>query len=453
MKNITSLLRTRFFKSPVFIGAFLLTLSGVLSRILGFLYRIFLSREIGAENLGLYQLTVPIFGLCISVCASGMQSAISRFVAAASGAKKEKENAFPSIAYLYAGLTLSITLSVLFCILIHQFSGPIAQKILGNPDCEPLLRLISYCLIPASIHACINGYYFGKKKAAVPSICQLAEQTARVFGVYLLYLVAMEHNRTISAVDAVWGLLFGELCSSTISITVLSISKHENIRQKDYFAAFPRLLTLAIPLTLNQTLTHLSSSVENVLIPQKLQEYGCSVSEAFSIYGVFSGMVVSVIFFPCVLTNSVSVMLLPTISEANACNNSSRISKTITAACVYGTIAGICFSIFFSCFGNWIGTVIFENELAGHMILRLGWICPLLFVYSLLSSVLNGLGESKNVLYISLLASAIRIAMIYLLVPRFGMDAALWGMLIGQLFAVVAALFVARSKASSLSTL
>ena len=206
-------------------GAVYLTLSGVLSRMLGFLYRIFLSREIGAESLGLYQLVIPIFGLCISICASGMQTAISRFVAAAAGDDKKKGHTFPPIAYLYAGLTLSITLSILFCILIHRFSVPISEKILGNSDSEPLLRLLSYCLIPASIHSCINGYYFGKKKAAVPSICQLAEQIARVLGVYLLYLVALEHRETISAIDAVWGMLFGELCSSTLSITILSISK------------------------------------------------------------------------------------------------------------------------------------------------------------------------------------------------------------------------------------
>ena len=83
------------------------------------------------------------------------------------------------------------------------------------------------------------------------------------------------------------------------------------------------------------------------------------------------------------------------------------------------------------------------------MIRRLCFICPLLFVYSLLASVLNGLGESKNVLYINLLASAIRIVMIFSFVPRFGMDAALWGMVIGQLFAVLAALYVARAKASA----
>lgn len=449
MKNITASIQNRFFKSPVLMGAFYLTLSGVLSRMLGFLYRIFLSREIGAESLGLYQLVVPIFGLCISICASGMQTAISRFVAAAAGDDKKKGHAFPPIAYLYAGLTLSITLSILFCILIHRFSVPISEKILGNSDSEPLLRLLSYCLIPASIHSCINGYYFGKKKAAVPSICQLAEQIARVLGVYLLYLVALEHQETISGIDAAWGMLFGELCSSTLSITILSISKVEKSHPKDYFAAFPTLLTLAVPLTLNQALTHLSSSIENILIPQKLEEYGHSVSEALSIYGVFSGMVVSVIFFPCVLTNSVSVMLLPAISEANAKNNTSRIAKAISSACLYGTIAGVFFSILFSFTGNWIGTVIFENELAGHMIRRLCFICPLLFVYSLLASVLNGLGESKNVLYINLLASAIRIVMIFSFVPRFGMDAALWGMVIGQLFAVLAALYVARAKASA----
>ncbi|MFR8164922.1 MAG: oligosaccharide flippase family protein [Enterocloster sp.] len=63
-------------------GALLLTLTGIASRILGFFYRIFLSRTIGAEGLGVYQMVFPIYGICFSICAGSIQTAISRFTAA-----------------------------------------------------------------------------------------------------------------------------------------------------------------------------------------------------------------------------------------------------------------------------------------------------------------------------------------------------------------------------------
>ena len=63
-------------------GALILTLTGFASRILGFFYRIFLSRTIGAEGLGIYQMVFPVYGICFSVCAGSIQTAISRFTAA-----------------------------------------------------------------------------------------------------------------------------------------------------------------------------------------------------------------------------------------------------------------------------------------------------------------------------------------------------------------------------------
>ena len=62
-------------------GTLLLTLTGILSRIIGFYYKIFLSRRIGAEGLGIYQLIFPVFALIISVSAAGIQTAISRYCA------------------------------------------------------------------------------------------------------------------------------------------------------------------------------------------------------------------------------------------------------------------------------------------------------------------------------------------------------------------------------------
>lgn len=434
--------------SKLFIGTFFLTFSGMLSRLIGFLYRIFLSREIGAEGLGLYQQIMPLFGLCLSVSALGMQSAISKNVADCNGHSICKQKTAPAIAFVHSGLFVSILLSVLFCFLLRAFSSPIAIYVLKNPASAPLLSLMAICLIPASIHACINGYYYGKKNAILPCISQISEQLARVFGVYLLFVILTEKGQPLLSIHAVYGILFGEIAGTLISVTALCKEDSQKASLPQYKEAFFTLLPLALPLTLTQTFTHLSSSIENLLLPIMLQKYGHSLSEAFRIYGVFSGMVMSVIFFPCVLTNSVAVILLPTISEANACKNKARIVSSITAACTFGTLFGLFFSILFFLCGNFIGEFVFKEVLAGFYIKRLAFLCPLLFIYALLAAVLNGLSASKQVLYISLLSAGIRIFFIAILVPAYGMKAVIFGMLLSQLFAVIAALYLARAKAN-----
>ena len=66
-------------------GTLLLTGTGFACRILGFFYRIFLSRTIGAQGLGLYNMVHPVFGICFSVCAGSIQTALSQYIAAHTG--------------------------------------------------------------------------------------------------------------------------------------------------------------------------------------------------------------------------------------------------------------------------------------------------------------------------------------------------------------------------------
>ena len=101
--------------NPLIAGTLLLTVTGLSSRVIGFFYRIFLSRIIGAEGLGIYQLIFPIFALCIAFSASGIQTAVSRFVAAA-------DHKNTGMSYLYAGLVLSVGIALSLTVILISYS-------------------------------------------------------------------------------------------------------------------------------------------------------------------------------------------------------------------------------------------------------------------------------------------------------------------------------------------
>lgn len=107
-------------------------------------------------------------------------------------------------------------------------------------------------------------------------------------------------------------------------------------------------------------------------------------------------------------------------------------------AILYGLLLGFAFTILFLVFGDRMGDVLFHNTLAGNFICQLSWLCPLLYVTSLLNSILHGLGNARQVLFVTLLACMIRICMILFLVPQYGIDAYLWGMLLSYVFAAIA---------------
>jgi len=135
----------RFFAAHTLIaGTLFLTAAGILSRILGFFYRIYLSRAIGAEGLGIYQMIFPIYGICFSLCAGSIQTAISRFTAA------NRERAKQT---LLCGFSISFTISLALAALIWNQADFLAVHILMEPMCAPLLPALALAIPFSSLHA------------------------------------------------------------------------------------------------------------------------------------------------------------------------------------------------------------------------------------------------------------------------------------------------------------
>ena len=441
---------SRFIKNPLVTGTLLMTGAGAVTRVIGFFYRIFLSRTIGAEALGIYQLMAPVFAICFALTSSSIQTAISKFVGDATGkCAKDLCSERKARAYLYMGLVLSCILSLIAGGVIHRNADWIAEKLLGEARCAPLLVLLTWSLLPSCIHSCINGYYYGRKKALVPSLCQIAEQLARVGSVFIIYSVLTEQGQRLSEWHVIAGLVIGEFFGLLIGLLAFALERR--LPPKSYLdikdSIKPMAVSFAamvIPLTANRLLVSLSNSLENLLIPQRLQVFGYSSSDALSVYGVLTGMTLSVIFFPGVLTNSFAVLLLPAVSEIRARNDGKKIHDTIFRAVVCGMLLGLIFTALFFLYGDWLGNRLFHNALAGRYIRRLAFLCPLMYITSLLNSIMNGLGMAKNVLFINLLSCLIRISMIWFLVPTEGIGAYLWSMLLGQVFAAASCIFCLR---------
>ena len=158
---------------PHFIkSTLLLTFAGLLCRFSGFFYKIFLAHALGAEGIGIYQLIFPVFAVCHACTASGIESAISRFTAGA----MEKERSYA----LKAGLFLSLSASVLVCVLLWNRAEFVADKLLCESRCVTPLRILAPVIPLSALHGCLQGYYLGQKKASLPAISQIMEQAARI---------------------------------------------------------------------------------------------------------------------------------------------------------------------------------------------------------------------------------------------------------------------------------
>lgn len=120
------------------------------------------------------------------------------------------------------------------------------------------------------------------------------------------------------------------------------------------------MAALFIPLSLNYILASFSSSAENVLIPRALKLYGLSPALALDIFGTISGLTLPVLLFPGVLCSCACVMLLPSVSEANAAGKDAKITKTINSCALFGLCFGLIFTCIFYLLSDFIGDFLFH---------------------------------------------------------------------------------------------
>ena len=410
---------------PLITGTILLTAAGLLSRVLGFFYRIFLSRTIGAEGLGIYQMIFPVYGIFFSLCAGSIQTAISRFTAADPDHAKRT---------LLSGFSLSFAMSLAAAFVIRHFSGPLAEHVLMEPRCAPLLSVMAFAIPCTSVHACICGYYYGKEKVSVPAAAQLFEQTIRIFTVFLLVSVCIEKRIPVTVSLAVFGLVAGEAGSALFVLIffLLFHEFHENTGRS--YSVGPALLALAAPLMANRLVLNLLQSTETIMIPERLTVYGLTRSQAVRTYGTLTGMAMPFVLFPSALVNSLAVVLLPVTARHQSAGNDSGIADGISMAFRYSLYLGIFCVGVFTVFGEALGLQIFKSQDAGSFIQILAWLCPFLYLATSSGSILNGLGKTKLTFFHHLISLLVRIAFVWFGIPEFGIRACLWGMLASEIF-------------------
>jgi stage V sporulation protein B len=415
-------------KNSVMLGTVILTLAGIISRILGFYYRIYLTHQIGSEGIGLFQLVTPVLGIAFAVCSAGIQTAISRF-SAASDSKG---------TWLGAGLVISIPVSCILGFLTYSYADFIAYRILLNEKCADLIRFLAFTFPFSTFHNCVNGSYFGRKRTGLPAFSQLAEQAVRILTVFLYSIYCQKNNIEVTAICAVYGNIAGEIASSLICAVSIFFDRQLIFNFSELPECSKKVFFFSLPLTANKLLMHLLESAESVLIPAQLILYGYSSSESLSIYGILMGMALPLILFPSAITNSMSVMLLPEVSYAQSEKNNSRITHTLNQSIQICMTMGIISTFLFLFYGARFGAIIFHEKKVEYFVKILATLCPFYYLTTTLGSILNGLGRTTLTCVHNISGILIRIAALIILVPIIGINGYMFGILISQLGVCIA---------------
>lgn len=434
--------------SPVIKGTLFLTISAIICRALGFLYRIYISNAIGTENFGIFQLTMPIFGLVNILCCHCIETSLSKMIS---------ENPHNSRQYCFCGLTISLVLCGSCSSVLYFFSDTIATKFLFEPRCSILLKYIALTLMLSIIHSIINGYCFGKMKVLLPAICNIAEQASKIFITILLIKISYSSDITPDYSTAGKIMLYSEFACALFGITALILSGKKIFFYKNtlpQISHYKKILSFLLPVSANHLIISVLSSFEAVLLPAGLKLYGLSSNNALSLYGILSGMAMAVVMLPQTFTTSLSSLLLPKISslsvntkdtvpdntrdnisdeKVSSISNSNPAKKTATLSIRFCFLMGVFFLIIFELFGYQIGNILFNNGLCGFFIKSLGFICPFIYTSTACYGILNGLSKAGYVFFCNISGLAIRLIAVSFFVPVYGINAYIYGLFISSI--------------------
>ncbi|MFC8687755.1 stage V sporulation protein B [Brevibacillus porteri] len=428
-------------KQSFFYGTVILIIAGGITKVFGFAHRIVLSRIIGAEGMGLYQMVVPLLYFLITVTTFGLPVAIAKQVAETEAANN------PRLTRRFLLLALSVTggISLFICVLLLLFSQWISGMLFADPRAHIVL-LAAIPVIPISgISLVLRGYFQGKQNMIPTAVSQLVEQVVRMALVVVMTMSFLSAGIEYATAGAVASIIFGEaagllyilwqyrkgskkaaaqLLDKPLLMTVSASKK-----------SLSQLIHVALPVTLSRVIGSIAYVLEPMLVPYALVIAGFTTSTATGLYGQFAGMAVPLLLFPTFLTYSLSVSLVPAVAEAAYQKNAPLVHRRIYQAMRITLVIGAPCTVLLTIFAEPLCVLLYGNEYreVGVLLKEMAPFSVFLFFQAPLAAALQGLDYAQVVFRNTLISAIVKtVAMFFFTAhPAFGIHGAVIALNIG----------------------
>lgn len=420
-------------KQSFIYSAVILSFSNALLQVLGFVYRIALSRLVGAEGLGVYRLVFLGYTVINSVCLSGVCLATARI-----SAKNQALGKFSMFrAVTSASIRIFIVIFMFFGTSVILFSDFISVNILGDSRTATALVVMLFCIFLTGFENILKSLFLGTGKINSMMISEVSEQIIRIISVLGLIMYFGSDNLEITAALIMLGMGISEI----FSVTYLYFAYKRNFGlvakpKKDKHLKF-EILKIALPISLSAMLTNIISSASSVILPMCLVAFGMSHKEALAELGIISSMAFPLLLLPIALISSLASLIMPKISKLNALGDKKGIINTINKSLKTTGFIGIPATCAIAALSIPLCRLFFNVDLNLNYLLMLGVSAVLIYYQSILGSILNGLDKEKAMVANAILAEIIQLSLTFILVRKFGVNGYIIAMIISEMFCII----------------
>ena len=376
-------MKEKFIKSTI-----ILVIGGFFTKILGMISKIFLSRYLGTNGIGIYMLIVPTFLLFVNLASFGFPVSISKMVS--SDTKNNKRLIFTSLFFV-------LTLNLLLILLIFIFSKILSINFLHNRKCLLPIISIAFVLPFVSISSIIRSYLLGKEKMIPHIVSSIIEDIVRI----LLILLLIHKFSYLKVEYQVSLVILSNIICEIVDILVLCsfLPKNTLITKKDIRPSriyLKESLSISVPTTLTRLITSVCYFFEPIILTSMLIYVGYSSHYITYQYGTLSGYSIPIVLLPSFFSMAISQGLLPRVSNEYSKGNIKSVKRKMMLAVKISLVIGIISTIILELFPEIILKFLYNTKEGALYIRILAPVCLFQYIQAPLSAVLDATDRSKE---------------------------------------------------------
>ena len=400
-------------KIPIFYSAILLTMVNLLLRMAGTTFQVYISTRIGAAGVGLLQLTMSVGSLAMVAGSAGIRTAAMYLTAEEIGSQQHK-----NVRHVLSGCFLySILFSGLISILLFSFAPVIGERWIGDIRTTAALRLLAAFLPCSCLCGVMTGYFTAANRIGTLSMVEIAEQLCSMAVTISALTLWAGQDPGRACLCVILGSGAGTCLTFTL-LVLLRVLERSPVSSPVPIAR--RLTDAALPLAAADILKSGINTTENLMVPRRLS-LNRRVSDPLAAFGTVSGMVFPILMFPSCILFSLAELLIPELARCAAGKHQARIRylvrRSLRVSLLYGTLfSGLIFLL-----SEQLCLWLYDSPAAGSFLKLYAPMIPMLYCDAIVDAMTKGLGQQKICVRYNILTSAMDVAFLYLLLPRFGM--------------------------------
>lgn len=439
---------------PTFLtGTLILTASSIVVKVIGSLNWIILSRILGGEGIGLYQMSYPIYILALAVSSAGIPVAIS-IVTAEKLAKQDYLSAHKafrtSMSFLFfTGLFFSLCL-------VFGANFLVQSGLLRDARAYYAIIALAPAVFFVTFLSCFRGYLQGWQTMTPTAVSEIVEQLLRVITMILMAKAFLSYGLEYAAAGASLGAAVGSVGALLVlvffykkmlsGIRTKMLEQESDYEEESKLVIIKRLLRLALPVSASSLMLPIVANMDLLVVPVRLEAAGFTVNQATELFGHLTGMAVPLVNLATILTAAMAISLVPTIAKFKALGQQEKIDRNLATAFNVTAFISIPCSVGLFVLAQPVATLVYNAPAATHTIQAMSLGIFALGLHQVSTGALQGLGYTRIPMINMVLAALLKILLNYYMtaVPALNIKGAALASVIDIGFAAVLNLYFIR---------